>query len=174
MVLYLKNISSKNLQAIREKLIFNAATKGSFWSISCLVLTNTEQYSDIENGHVLLYEDVTSTKDSWDLAQMNMFQVKFKINPNPKTASATLNVFICTCFQVIASKIAPRQLPQPSPLDESILFKSIQLRCIIQNYLHGTNYNETEDRKIIDQSLTLIGELYAKSKTDKEFLLYNE
>lgn len=77
-VLYLKNISSKNLQAIREKLIFNAGTKGFFWSMSCLMLTNTEQYSDAENGHVLLYEDVTATKDSWDLAQMNMFQVILK------------------------------------------------------------------------------------------------
>lgn len=75
-VLYLKNISSKNLQAIRDKLIFNAATKGFFWSMSCLVLSNTEQYSDSDNGHVLLYEDVTSTKDSWDLAQMNMYQVR--------------------------------------------------------------------------------------------------
>lgn len=75
MVLYLKNISSKNLQAIREKLIFNAGTKGFFWSMSCLVLTNTDQYSDNENGLVLLYEDVTTTKDSWDLAQMNMYQV---------------------------------------------------------------------------------------------------
>lgn len=77
-------------------------------------------------------------------------------------------------FQVIASKIGHRSLPQPSALDDNILFKSIQLRCIIQNYLHGTNYNETDDRKIIDQCLTLIGELYTKSKTDKEFLLYNE
>lgn len=71
-VLYLKNISSKNLQDIRDKLIFNAGTKGLFWTISCLVLTNTEQYNDIELGHILLYEDVTSTKDDWDWAQMNI------------------------------------------------------------------------------------------------------
>lgn len=77
-------------------------------------------------------------------------------------------------YQVAASKIAPRLLPIPSTLDENILFKSIQLRCIIQNYLHGTNYNETDDRKIIEQCLKLIGDLYTKSKTDKEYLLYNE
>lgn len=76
-MLYLKNISTKNLQAIREKLIFNAATKGFFWSMSSLMLTNTEQYGDVDNGHVLLYEDVTSAKDSWDLAQTNMYQVNF-------------------------------------------------------------------------------------------------
>lgn len=74
-VLYLKNISSKNVQSIKDKLIFNAGTKGFFWSMGCLELTNVEQYNDIDNGHVLLYEDVTIAKDSWDLAQTNMFQV---------------------------------------------------------------------------------------------------
>lgn len=86
----------------------------------------------------------------------------------------SFNGFSFYYFQVIASKIAPRLLPQPSALADDILFKSIQLRCIIENYLHGSDFNETDDRKIIDQSLTLIGELYTKSKTDKEFLLYNE
>lgn len=78
-VLYLKNISSKNLQAIKEKLIFNAQTKGLFWAMSSLVLTNTEQYSDPENGHVLLYEDITAAKNTCDLASINMYQVIYSL-----------------------------------------------------------------------------------------------
>lgn len=84
------------------------------------------------------------------------------------------NDFAFDYSQVIASKVAPRLLPQPTTLADDILFKSTQLRCIIRNYLHGTNYNETDDRQIIEKTLKLIGELYAKSKADKEFLLYNE
>lgn len=171
MVLYLKNISSKNLQAIRDKLIFNAGTKGLFWSMSCMMLTITEQYSDIENGHILLYEDVTSAKVSWDLAQANMYQVR---STGTKWNFTSLSNLTYNYFQVIASKIGPRLLPQPSALADDMLIKSVQLRCMIRNYLNGSNYNETDDRKIIDQSLKLFGELYAKSKTDKEFLLYNE
>ncbi|KAJ6644213.1 E3 ubiquitin-protein ligase listerin [Pseudolycoriella hygida] len=149
-VLYLKNISSKNFQDVRDRLVFNAATKGYFWCMSALVLIKTEQNGEPENGAELLmmYERVTSTKCCWDLPQTNMYQV--------------------------VSQVGPRQLPQPKVLDDNLLYKLVQLRCIIKNYFSVTNYNETNDRNFVDQTLKLIGDLRTKSKTDKEFLLYNE
>lgn len=156
-VVYLKNISAKHVGMVKDKLFLAANTKGLFWAKSLLFLINIEPYNDGDSGKILLYEDATVNS----------------------TESATY----ANILQSFTSKIGARLLPISRNIivddaadDEApirLLEKSVALRCLIKNYSQG-DFNDVEDRRIVDGSLALLRRLYAKSKKDKQFFLYNE
>lgn len=52
-------------------------------------------------------------------------------------------------------------------------YRAIGLRCLLRNYF-TSDCNESGDQQIINECINLIDELYVQSKTNKQFLLYNE
>lgn len=54
-----------------------------------------------------------------------------------------------------------------------MFYKTVALRCLIQNYFKA-EMNEISDQQIVAETLKLVDELYAQSKINKDFLLYNE
>lgn len=78
MALLLKNLPSDILDSIKQRLFRLANESGLLWAKSLVSLLETNQYSDAENGAVLLYEDASTVVNSEDLiTYINILQVRF-------------------------------------------------------------------------------------------------
>ena len=149
--LMLANLSVELVDKIKEQLFDHSNIKGLLWAKSLPVLLNIDQYSDKENGPVLLYEDV-ATVASYDDNMMGYINI----------------------LQTLARKMAPGCLPIMPNLFENyfdLLVKISSTRCLILNHFSG-NYNELIDRKIIGNSMIIIHEVITRQKKEP-FLLYN-
>lgn len=106
-----------------------------------------------ENSFALLHNDLTKVCNGTE----NMLQY--------------INVLLA-----YTPKLALRQLSIGSNLFGPSIdphFRAIGLRCLLKNYFTSDS-NESGDQQVVNECLNLIDELYVQSKTNKEFLLYNE
>lgn len=77
MALLLKNLPSEILNSIKQRLFRLANDSGLLWAKSLVSLLDTNQYSDAENGAILLYEDASTFVNSDDLiTYINILQVR--------------------------------------------------------------------------------------------------
>lgn len=76
---------------------------------------------------------------------------------------------------IYTQKLSPRQLSISANIfgnSTEQYLRAIALRCLLKNYFTSDS-NEMGDQQIVNECLNLVEELYVKSKTDKELLLYN-
>ncbi|XP_053685339.1 E3 ubiquitin-protein ligase listerin [Sabethes cyaneus] len=138
------------LKQIKERSFFLANKFGLLRAKSLMALLEMEQYSDSENGAVLLYEDASNDINSENLINY-------------------INI-----LQILCCKIAPKCLPILPNFFENHSDPIAQLaaaRGWIKNHFQS-NFNEVEDKKIISNTLTILDQLIGKQKNTK-FLLYN-
>lgn len=140
---------------IKDRIFELIKTSDPFWSMSTLSLLYVEPYRDSTDSLSLLHNDLTLLlKDS---------------NCLPSYLS------VLQCF---TPKLSKRQLAISSNLmndkpDIQYAYRCIGLRCLLRNYF-TSDFNEIADHEIVRECLKVVDELYAVSKVDKDFLLYNE
>lgn len=120
---------------------------------STLLLQKIGPFKNQENCLALLHNDLTKVCNGTE----NMQQY--------------INVLL-----TYTSKLEQRQLSITANLFGTATdshFRAIGLRCLLKNYFTADS-NETGDQQIVNECLSIVDELYVQSKTNKEFLLYNE
>lgn len=153
--LFLKNISTSNATAMKDRLFAKVNSSDPFWASSTFILLHTEAYSDAETGLALLHNDLT-----------------LSINRTDHLGSY-LNVLQC-----FTPKLPHRQLPiginiLSNAPELHYSYRCIGLRCLLANYFQ-TDFNETGDHSIVQECTKLIEEMYHRTQLDKTVLLYNE
>ncbi|XP_058829891.1 E3 ubiquitin-protein ligase listerin isoform X2 [Topomyia yanbarensis] len=146
----LKNLPVDILLTIKERLFCLANKSGLLWAKSLVCLLDMEQYSDVESGTVLLYEDASTVANSEDLISY-------------------INI-----LQVLSRKMTPKCLPiQPNLFENyfDVLVKLAATRCLIENHF-SCNFNDVGDKKIIGNTLNVLQEVISKQNTSK-CLRYN-
>lgn len=137
-----------------EALLFEASRfDDPLWASSTFALLQVKRYNDAENGLDQLKTKLEATVDG------------------TKSMQRYINI-----LHAITPQLPVRQLPIDINLfnDSTELHqKAIGLQCLIANYFKS-DINEIGDQKIVNESLKLIEQLYARTKNDKEYLLYNE
>ncbi|XP_058458780.1 E3 ubiquitin-protein ligase listerin [Malaya genurostris] len=150
MALMLKSLPEDILRKIKERLFCLANTSGLLWAKSLVCLLEMEQYSDTDNGAVLLYEDASTVTNSENLISY-------------------INI-----LQVLSRKMTPKCLPIRPNLFENyfdVLVKLAATRCLIENHF-SSDFNEVGDKKIIGNTLIVLHEVISK-QNDSKCLLYN-
>lgn len=120
---------------------------------STLLLQEIGPYKEPENCLALLHNDLTKVCNGTEnLQQYINVLLAFTRKLSLRQLSIGANIF--------GSSVAAHQ-------------RAIGLRCLLKNYFVADN-NEIGDQQIVNECLNLVEELYVQSKTNKEFLLYNE
>ncbi|XP_050076101.1 E3 ubiquitin-protein ligase listerin [Anopheles maculipalpis] len=149
--LLLRNVRSEETSNIKQKLFALANQHGMLWAKCLNTLLVIDQYADGENGPVLLYEDAST------------------VAYNSEELVAYINIVQC-----LSAKMKPKCLPISPNLFENyfdLMVKLASARCLIENHF-STNYNESNDRKIIGNCLIVLHELITRQTTNK-MLLYS-
>ncbi|XP_055533592.1 E3 ubiquitin-protein ligase listerin [Wyeomyia smithii] len=146
----MKRLPTSISHSIKIRLFSLANKFGLLRGKALNTLLEMEQYSDSENGAVSLYEDASSEVNSENLLSY-------------------INI-----LQILSCKIPPKCLPiQPNLFEnqDNLIVKLAAARSLIKNHFRS-NFNEVGDRKIINNTLTILDELIGRQNNSK-FLLYN-
>ncbi|XP_055609013.1 E3 ubiquitin-protein ligase listerin [Uranotaenia lowii] len=138
------------LNEIKDRLFRLANDNGLMWAKALVSLLAMDQYSDPDNGVVLLYEDASTVANSDDLI-------------------AYINI-----LQVLSMKMPKKCLPIRPNLFENYFNELVKLaatRSLIGNHFLST-FNEVGDKKIIGNTLIVLHEVISKQNSSK-CLLYN-
>lgn len=153
--LFLQKIKTANAAVIKDRIFDLMRTSDPFWSVSTLSLLHAEPYRDSTDGLSLLHNDLTL------------------LLKDPSLITSYLNVLQC-----FTPRLGKRQLAASPNLmadrpDVQYAYRCIGLRCLLRNYF-TCDFNEISDHEIVRECLKMVDELYALSKVDRDFLLYDE
>lgn len=149
---FLNSITDENVGVLKSKIFQLANQNGLIWTKCLLTFLTIEQYSDEQNGAILLYEDAVTivSKDDNMMSYTNILQVL--------SAKMPLN-----CLPV-----------NPNLFNDysNLLVKMIATKCLIVNHF-SADFNNVTDRKIISNCFDILAVVIDRKKTDSDFLLYN-
>lgn len=151
--LFLTHIAEDKVDVIVKHMINADRLDDPFAVNSTLCLREVRPFENQENCLALLHNDLT------------------KVCNGTENIQQFINVLLA-----YTPKLPPRQLSISANIfgsSNELHFRAIGLRCLLKNYF-TQNCNETGDQQIVNECLNLVEELYVQSKTNKEFLLYNE
>lgn len=151
--LFLTHIAADKVDVIVKHYINADRLDDPFAVNSTLLLHEIGPYENQDNSVALLHNDLT------------------KVCNGTENLQQYTNVLL-----TYTRKLAPRQLSIRANLlgaSVDLHYRAIALRCLLKNYF-TSDCNEIGDQQIVNECMTLIDELYVQSKTNKEFLLYNE
>lgn len=120
---------------------------------STLLLQGIGPYKNKGNCLALLHNDlINACKGTENLQQYISVLLTYTQKLSNRQLSMNANIF--------GSSVEPH-------------IRAISLRCLLKNYFTSES-NEMNDKRIVNECWNLLEELYVQSKTNKEFLLYNE
>lgn len=151
--LFLTHIADDKVEIIVKHWINADRLDDPFAVYSTLLLKDIGPYKNQENALALLHNDLTKACNGTEnLPQYTNVLLTYTPKLTLRQLSIRANVF--------SPSIDPH-------------YRAIGLRCLLKNYF-TSDCNEFGDQQIVNECMNLIDELYAQSKTNKEFLLYNE
>lgn len=151
--LFLTHIADEKVDTIVKYWINTDRLDDPFSVNTTLLLQEIGPYKSQENCLSLLHNDLN------------------KVCNGAENLQQYVNVLL-----TYTQKLSLRQLPIAANIFGSTTephLRAIGLRCLLKNYFTSDS-NEIGDQQIVNACLNLIEELYVQSKTNKEFLLYNE
>lgn len=150
---FLSHAADDNSNRILEMVADLKRLEDPFFVNSLLLLNGFGPYKEPENSLILLHNDLTkATIGTENLNQYINVLLTFTPRLNSRQISLDTNIF--------NSSIEAHH-------------RAIGLRCLIKNYF-ASDSNEIGDQVVINECINLIDELHNQSKTNKEFLLYNQ
>lgn len=150
--LFLEHMPGEHVDGLTKRFFNIARLQDPFAVNSALQLKKIEPYKSNENPLALLHNDL------------------MKLTNGTEHLIAYLNALLA-----FTPKLSARQLSIETNIfgpSVDLHWKAIALRCLMKNYFQ-TNFNESGDQLIINESLKLVDELYGRAKSSKELLLYN-
>lgn len=120
---------------------------------STLLLQEVGPFESQENCLALLHNDLTKVCNGTENMQQYL---NVLLAYTPKLGLRQLSI----SANIFGSSVEPH-------------IRAIGLRCLLKNYF-TSDTNESGDQQVVNECLSLLDELYVQSKTNKEFLLYNE
>lgn len=120
---------------------------------STLLLQEVGPFENQENCLALLHNDLTKVCNGTENMQQYL---NVLLAYTPKLGLRQLSI----SANIFGSSVEPH-------------IRAIGLRCLLKNYF-TSDTNESGDQQVVNECLSLLDELYVQSKTNKEFLLYNE
>lgn len=147
------HIAEEKVEIIIKHLINAERLDDPFAVNSTLLLQEIGPYKCQENCLALLHNDL------------------IKVCNGTESIQQYINVLL-----TYTPKLSLRQLSISANIfgsSEEAHFRAIGLRCLLKNYFTSDS-NESGDQQVVNECVNLIEELYVQSKTNKEYLLYNE
>lgn len=151
--MFLTHIAEENVDVIMKHWINLERLDNPFSVNGTLLLQGVGPYKSNENCLALLHNDLIKVCSGTENLQhyVNVLLTYTQKLPN-RQLSISANIF--------GSSVEPH-------------IRAIGLRCLLKNYFTCES-NEIGDQQIVNECMNLVEELYVQSKTNKEFLLYNE
>lgn len=150
---FLSQTVDENNEKILKHFFDIDRLRDPFFVNSTLLLKGMQPYGNHDNCLILLHNDLTeATNGKENIQQYINILLTYTTQLTLRQLSMKTNIF--------GNAIEPH-------------LRAIGLRCLIKNFF-SADYNETGDQVIINECLSLIDELHNQSKTNKEFLLYNQ
>lgn len=149
-----REITDDQMQKVKSTIFVNAAEKGLLWARCVTIFLEVNSTAEEEKGVV----SIQLLNDIMDHTQLQKQEYSY------------LNV-----IQSLTSMMQPKCLPISFDQlkDKSRISQIVLSKCLLRNHF-CTNYNELDDRLIIDQSLIIFSQIVDDSKSDKTWLLYNQ
>lgn len=147
------HIAEDKLDVIVKHWINSEKLDDPFSVKSTLLLQGIGPYKNKENCLALLHNDLI----------------------NACNGTENLQKYICVLL-TYTQKLPNRHLSISANIFDATVephLRATSLRCLMRNYFTSDS-NEMGDQKIVNECLNLLEELYVQSKSNKEFLLYNE
>lgn len=151
--LFLTHISEDKVDVIVKHWINADRLDDPFAVNSTLLLQEVGPFESQENCLALLHNDLTKVCNGTDNMQQYL---NVLLAYTPKLGLRQLSI----SANIFGSSVEPH-------------IRAIGLRCLLKNYF-TSDTNESGDQQVVNECLSLLDELYVQSKTNKEFLLYNE
>lgn len=150
---FLSHAADDNSNRILELVTDLKRLEDPFFVNSLLLLKGFGPYKESENSLILLHNDLTKAMNGTE--HLNQYiNVLLTFTPRLKLRQISLE------SNIFNSSVAAHH-------------RAIGLRCLIKNYF-SSDSNEIGDQVVINECINLIDELHNQSKTNKEFLLYNQ
>lgn len=151
--LFLTHISEDKVDVIVKHWINADRLDDPFAVNSTLLLQEVGPFESQENCLALLHNDLTKVCNGTENMQQYL---NVLLAYTPKLGLRQLSI----SANIFGSSVEPH-------------IRAIGLRCLLKNYF-TSDTNESGDQQVVNECLSLLDELYVQSKTNKEFLLYNE
>lgn len=151
--LFLTHISEDKVDVIVKHWINADRLDDPFAVNSTLLLQEVGPFENQENCLALLHNDLTKVCNGTENMQQYL---NVLLAYTPKLGLRQLSI----SANIFGSSVEPH-------------IRAIGLRCLLKNYF-TSDTNESGDQQVVNECLSLLDELYVQSKTNKEFLLYNE
>lgn len=151
--LFLTHIAADKVEVIVKHWINADRLDDPFAVNSTLLLQEIGPYENQDNALALLHNDLTKVCNGTENLQQ---YTNVLLTYTPKLALRQLSIRA----NIFGPSIDAHH-------------RAIGLRCLLKNYF-SSDCNELGDQQIVNECMNLIDELYVQSKTNKEFLLYNE